>query len=104
MIRIDRERYLKHTVTNLETLNEPSSIDFLVLGNYSYNSYFGKISPVSSDVTLTQNSEMIFQEELLRAMEETLFFQELSLEITKLVGEKKKIIGKGKPTHVSHRF
>jgi hypothetical protein len=28
MIRIDRERYLKHTVTDLETLNEPSSTDF----------------------------------------------------------------------------
>jgi hypothetical protein len=40
MIRIDRERYLKHTVTDLETLNEPSSTDFPVLGNYSYDSYF----------------------------------------------------------------
>jgi hypothetical protein len=27
MINIDRERYLKHTVTDLETLNEPSSED-----------------------------------------------------------------------------
>jgi hypothetical protein len=35
MIRIDRERYLKHTVTDLEALNEPSSTDFPVLGNYS---------------------------------------------------------------------
>jgi hypothetical protein len=45
MIRIDRERYLKHTVTDLETLNEPSSTDFPVLGNYSCDSYFEKLLP-----------------------------------------------------------
>jgi hypothetical protein len=45
MIRIDRERYLKHTVTDLETLNEPSSTDFPVLGNYSCDSDFGNFSP-----------------------------------------------------------
>jgi hypothetical protein len=61
MIRIDRERYLKHNVTNLETLNEPSLADFLVLGNYSYNSDFGNFSSLSSDVPLTQNSKMTFQ-------------------------------------------
>jgi hypothetical protein len=60
IIRIDRERYLKHTVTNLETLNEPSSTDFPVLGNYSCDSYFGNFSPLSYNVPLTQNSEMIF--------------------------------------------
>jgi hypothetical protein len=75
MIRIDREIYLKHTVTNLETINEPSSTDFLVLGNY--------FSPLSSDVPLTQNSEMIFQEKLLTSTEETLFCQEPVSEITK---------------------
>jgi hypothetical protein len=32
MIRIDRERYLKHMVTDLETLNEPSSTDFPRVG------------------------------------------------------------------------
>jgi hypothetical protein len=64
MIRIDRERYLKHTVIDLETLNEPSSTDFPILGNYSCDSYFGNFSPLSSDVPLTQNSEIIFQEKL----------------------------------------
>jgi hypothetical protein len=38
MIKIDRERYLKHTVTDIETLNEPSSTDFPILGNYSCDS------------------------------------------------------------------
>jgi hypothetical protein len=31
MIKIDREIYLKHTVTDLETINKPSSIDFPML-------------------------------------------------------------------------
>ena len=76
MIRIDRERYLRHTITDLETLNEPSSTDFLVLGNYSRDSYFGKFSPLLSDVPLTQNSEMVFQEKSPISTEETLFCQE----------------------------
>jgi hypothetical protein len=82
MIRIDRERYLKHTVTDLETLNEPSSTDFPVLGNYSCDSDFRNFSPLSSDVPLTQNSEMIFQENLPTTTEETLFCQEPVLKIT----------------------
>jgi hypothetical protein len=65
MIRIDRERYLKHTVTDLEAFNEPSSTDFPMLGNYSYDSDFRNFSPLSSDVPLTQNSEMNFQVNLL---------------------------------------
>jgi ribonuclease HI len=82
VIRIDRERYLKHIATDLETLNEPSSVDFPVLGNYSCDSYLGKFSPLSSDVPLTQNSEMIFREELSTTAKETLFYLEPTLEIT----------------------
>jgi ribonuclease HI len=82
MIRIDRERYLKHTVTDLETLNEPSSTDFPVLGNYSCDSFFGNFSPLPYDVPLTQNSEMVFQEKSPIPTEETLFCQEPVLEIT----------------------
>jgi hypothetical protein len=88
MIIIEREIYLKHTVTDLETLNEPSSTNFPVLGNYSCDSYFGNFSPLSSNFPLTQNSEMIFQEELPTVVEETLFRQEPALEITKLTGGK----------------
>jgi hypothetical protein len=103
MIRIYRERYLKHTVTDLETLNEPSSTDFPVLGNYSCDSYFGKFSPLLSDVPLTQNSEIVFQEKFPIPIEETLFFQEPVLEISKLVAEKRrKLLGNGKPTHLDH--
>jgi hypothetical protein len=83
MIRIDRERYLKHMVTNLETLNEPSSTYFPVMGNYSYDSHFGNFSPLLSDVPLTQNSEMVFQKKPSISTKDTLFFQDPMLEITK---------------------
>lgn len=82
MIRINRERYLKHTVIDIETLNEPSSIYFPMLGNYSCDSHFRKISPLLSDVPLTQNSEMVFQEKLLIPTENTLFCLDPALEIT----------------------
>jgi hypothetical protein len=61
MIIIDRERYLKHMVIDLETMNEPSSTDFPVLGNYSCNSHFRNLSPLLSNVPLTQNSKMVCQ-------------------------------------------
>jgi hypothetical protein len=79
MIRIDRERYLKHTITNLETPNEPSSIDFPVLGNYSCDSHFRNFSPLLSSVSLIQNSEIPFQEESSMPIEYSLFCQNLAL-------------------------
>jgi hypothetical protein len=88
MIRINRERYLKHTVTDLETLNEPSSADFPVLGNYSCDSDFRNFSPLSYDFPLTKKSEMIFQENFPKTVEETLFCQEPMLETTKQIGGK----------------
>jgi hypothetical protein len=75
MIRIDRERYLKHTVTDLESFNKPSSTYFPVLGNYSSDSDFSNFSPLSSDVPLTQNYEMTFQLNLLVVVEESLLCQ-----------------------------
>jgi hypothetical protein len=80
MIRIDRERYLKHIVTDLEAFNEPSSTKFPMLGNYSCNSDFINFAPLSSDVPLTQNSEMDFQVNILVAAEEIPFCQEPLLE------------------------
>jgi ribonuclease HI len=82
MIRIDRERYLKHTVTDLETPNEPTSTNFPVLGNYSCDSHFGDFSPLMSTVPLTQNSELIFQEESSMPIGDSLFFQNPATELT----------------------
>jgi hypothetical protein len=80
IIRIDRERYRKHTVTDLEALNEPSSTDFPMLGNYSHEFDFFNFSPLPYDVPLTQKSEMTFQENVSTTTEETLFCQEPLLE------------------------
>jgi hypothetical protein len=88
MIKIDREIYVKHIVIDLETLNEPFSTYFLMLGNYSCDSYFGNFSPLSSDVPLTQNFKMNFREEFSMIAGESLLYQESSLEITKLTGGK----------------
>jgi hypothetical protein len=48
-----------------------------------------KFSPLLSDVPLTQNSEMVFQEKSLIPTEDTLFCQDPVLEITEQkIGEK----------------
>jgi hypothetical protein len=91
MIMIDRERYLKHIVIDLESLNEPSSTDFPVLGNYSCNSDFGKF-----DVPLTQNSEMTFQENVSTTAEETLLCQEPLLETMEKMGGEEEVSKRGK--------
>jgi hypothetical protein len=95
MIRIDRERYLKHTVTNLVSLNEPSSTYFPVLGNYSCYFDFGNFSPLSYDVPLSQNSEMTFQENVPTVVEETLFCQEPLLETIDQIGGEEEVSRKG---------
>jgi ribonuclease HI len=82
MIRINRERYLKHIIIDLETLNKSSSTDFSMLGNYSYDSHFANFYPLLSDVPLTQKSEMVFQQKSSIPLEDTLFFQDPVLEIT----------------------
>jgi hypothetical protein len=76
MIRIELEIYLKQTVSDLETQNEPSSTDFPVLGNYSYDFDFSTLSPLLSDVPLSQKSEMKFQVNILEAAEEIIFCQD----------------------------
>ena len=83
MIKIDRERYLKHTVTDLETPNEPLSTDFPLLGNYSCDSYFGNFAPLLFDVPLTQNFELIFQYKSPILIGDTLFCQNSALELAK---------------------
>jgi hypothetical protein len=81
MIRIEREIYLKHIITDLEAFNELSSIDFPVLGNYPCDSDFDNFTPLSSDIPLTQNYKMNFQVNLLIG-EESIFSQEPLLETT----------------------
>jgi ribonuclease HI len=53
-----------------------------VLGNYSCDFDFDNFAPLSSDVPLTQNSEMSFQVNLLEMTEESLLCQETLLKTT----------------------
>jgi hypothetical protein len=83
MIIIDRERYLKHTVFDMETPNKPASTDFPILGNYSCDSHFKNLAPLLSNVLLTQNSEIIFQEESPMPIGDSLFCQNPTLGLVK---------------------
>jgi hypothetical protein len=58
MIRINREKYLKHTITDLEAPNEPSSSEFPILGNYSCEFEFSNLTPYLSKVLLSHRSEL----------------------------------------------
>jgi hypothetical protein len=86
MIMIDRERYLKHIFTYFEAFNEPSSTIFPMLGIYSCDSNFNNFSPLSYDVSLTQNYEMNFQVNLLVVAGEILFYLEPLLKTIDKVG------------------
>jgi hypothetical protein len=91
MLRIDREIYLKHTLIDLESFNEPSSTYFPMVGNYSCNYDFENFSPLSSDVPLTQKSKMTFQVNLMEEAEESILCQESLLETIEKVYEDEKI-------------
>ena len=43
-IRIDRERYMKHTITEINALNELVLFSDSILGNYGYDSDLGIFS------------------------------------------------------------
>jgi hypothetical protein len=57
-IRVDRERYMKHVVTDLNDPNEPVMFNHSILGNYSYDSFFGnhttEISPHAESNTQSE--------------------------------------------------
>jgi hypothetical protein len=58
MINIKQEIYFKHTVTDLEAPNEPSSNEFPVLRNYSCEIDFGNFSPCLSEVLFSKRLEL----------------------------------------------
>jgi hypothetical protein len=49
-IRIDRERYMKHVVTDLNDPNEPVMFNNSILGNYSYETFFGNFTVETSSL------------------------------------------------------
>lgn len=43
-IKIERERYMKYTITHLDDLNEPTIFINSILGNNSFDSFFGNFT------------------------------------------------------------
>jgi hypothetical protein len=52
-IRIDRKRYMKHVVTDLNDPNEPVMFNHSILGDYSFEMFFGNFKTKPS--TLVQS-------------------------------------------------
>ena len=53
-IRIDREHYMKHTVTKLDDSNEPVLFTDTIMGNYMVDSLFGNLE---AETSLVQDSK-----------------------------------------------
>ena len=49
-IRIDRERYMKHTITELDDSNESVLFTDTIMGNYMVDSFFGDLEAETSSV------------------------------------------------------
>jgi hypothetical protein len=49
-IRIDIERYMKHVVTDLNDPNEPMMFNHSILGNYSFEMFFGNFTTEPSNL------------------------------------------------------
>jgi hypothetical protein len=59
-IKVDRERYMKHVVTKLNDSNEPIMFNHSILGNYSYDSFFGNhTTEISSHVESNTQFEIL---------------------------------------------
>ena len=43
-IKIDREKHMTHTVTEIEQENQPTAFNNNILGNYSSESFFGNFT------------------------------------------------------------
>ena len=47
-IKVDRERYMKHIVTDLNDPNEPVMFSHSILGNFCFETFFGELEVETS--------------------------------------------------------
>ena len=59
-IRVERERYMKHTITELEARNEPIMFINTILGNYYFDTFFGDFPAEESPVPENAVSKIMF--------------------------------------------
>ena len=58
-IKVDRERYMKHTVTDLNDTNEPVMFNHSILGNFCFETFFGELeAKTSTYVDANEQSEL----------------------------------------------
>ena len=50
-IKVERERYMKHTVTDLNNTNEPVMFSNSILGNFYFDTFFGELESKLSPLT-----------------------------------------------------
>jgi hypothetical protein len=63
-ITIDQEKCMKHTITNLEVISKPSSFEFPILGNYSFDLDVGNFITLSSEIPKTKRSTLVLQDDV----------------------------------------
>ena len=47
-IKVDRERYMKHTVTDLNDPNEPVMFSHSIIANFYFETFFGELEAKTS--------------------------------------------------------
>ena len=47
-IKVDREQYMKHTIIDLNDLNEPVMFSNSILGNFCFETFFGELEVETS--------------------------------------------------------
>jgi hypothetical protein len=55
---------MKHTVTDLEVINEPSSSEYPILGSYSLNSNYGNFIVMTFEIQETKMLDVVLQTNL----------------------------------------
>ena len=59
-IRIDREHYMKHTVTELDDSNKPVLFAYTIMGNYMVDLFFGNFEAETSSVQNPEQQSKVF--------------------------------------------
>ena len=60
LFRSDHERYMKHTVTNLNNANEPVMFNHSILGNFFFETFFDELeAETSTYVDSNEQSELL---------------------------------------------
>jgi hypothetical protein len=60
-IKVDHERYMKHTVTDLNDTNEPMMFNHSILGNFCFETFFGELEAETSTYADSNEQSKLLQ-------------------------------------------